>query len=120
MTRILHSGRTVTGPVVAFDVRWEGEPAGRTVRWATTVTSPDCKETVDLVYETEDGRFAAQYVLAENTRGRRDVAEDADLGEQEIVVRFPAEAVGVAAEWPSWRAVIDVDGTVVAEQVVRT
>jgi hypothetical protein len=33
-------------------------------------------------------------------------------------VRFPTSSVGVASTWPTWRAVINVDGQDVAEHVI--
>jgi hypothetical protein len=42
---------------------------------------------------------------------------DAEVGSAGITARFPTNVVGVAVEWPVWRAVITVDGADVAEQV---
>jgi hypothetical protein len=57
--------------------------------------------------------------VLDGVSGRRhDLAEDADLSDDELVVRFPANVVGVAVEWPVWTAVITVDGDDVAHHVV--
>ena len=118
MTQIVHAGRTETKVVVAFDIRWEGElSGGGSVTWSMTVTSPDGQDSVRLAYELVDGE-AAQYVLDRVSGRRQDVTPDADLGDDEITVRFPTASVGVAAPWPSWRAVITVDGEDVAERLL--
>src|SRR3954447_6894207 len=109
MLEITDSGRTITGAFVAFDVRWEGgssEP--ETGTWSMAITEGD--ETVHLVYERRDGDFVAQYVDDSSTGRRRDVDEDADLRDHEITVRFPADVVGVAVEWPAWKATLAVPG----------
>jgi hypothetical protein len=118
MTRldISDCGRTVAGDVVAFSLRWEGEPGGDLVL-AVRVTSPDGAETVELGYALGAGEDQ-QYVEADGRRQRVDT--DADLGDGEITARFPAEVVGVAIEWPVWTAVVTADGQVVAEQVIPT
>jgi len=119
MTDIVHAGRTETDVVVAFDIRWQGDLAGRrSVAWSMTVTSPDGQEAVSLVYQLVDGAFAAQFVLDRTSGRRQSLAQDADVGEDEITVRFPTSSVGVAASWPSWRAVITVDGEDVAERLL--
>lgn len=119
MTDIVHAGRTETDVVVAFDIRWEGDLTGqRSVTWSMTVTSPDGREAVGLVYRLVDGAFDAQFVVDRTSGRRQNLAQDADLGDDEITVRFPTSSVGVAASWPSWRAVINVDGEDVAERLL--
>jgi hypothetical protein len=117
MTEIRECGRTVGGGVVAFTISWEGELAGN-VAWVVTVSGDDPGERVALVHERAADAFSGQYVEAE---GRRtDVDEDVTLGDDDITARFPAEVVGVAAEWPVWKAALVVDGTVVSEQIIPT
>jgi hypothetical protein len=112
---IEHAGRTVTGGFVAFDIRWEGDlPTEAEVRWAMVVSEGN--EEVVLVHARR-GDTASQYVLG--TAGRDDVEPDADVSENEITARFPAESVGVAVEWPVWTAVITVDGEECTRQVVQ-
>ena len=119
MTQIVHSGRTVVAALVAFDIRWDDDLSGRdSVLWSMVITSPDGQETVQLGYEMVDGAFSAQFVTDRSSARQQNVDEDADVGEREITVRFPASSVGVAAEWPTWRAVITVDGVDVAERVL--
>ncbi len=119
MTEIVHAGRTETSKVVAFDIRWDGDLSGSdSVVWSVFVTSADGQEAVELGYRVENGAFAGQYVHDHNSARRHDVDEDADLLEREITVRFPTDRVGVAVEWPTWRAVITVDGTEVAEHLL--
>jgi len=119
MTEIVHAGRTETDVVVAFDIRWDGDLSGRrSVTWSMTVTSEDGQDSVRLAYERVDGEFAAQYVLDRASGRRQDVDEDVDLDNDEITVRFPTASVGVAASWPSWRAVITVDDEDVAERLL--
>jgi hypothetical protein len=117
MTEIRECGRTVGGGVVAFTIAWEGELAGD-VAWVVTVSGDDPGERVALVHERAGDAFSGQYVEAE---GRRtDLDEDATRGDDDITARFPAEVVGVAAEWPVWKAALVVDGTVVSEQIIPT
>jgi hypothetical protein len=119
MTQITRAGRTTTKELVAFDVGWEGDlSAYDSVVWSMMVTSADGQETVQLGYQVFHGRFSAQFVRDVATDRQEDLDEDADLRDREITVRFPAERVGVAVEWPSWRAVITVDGSDVAEHLV--
>ena len=118
MTQIVHAGRTETDVVVAFDIRWEGELSGHSVTWSMTVTSPDGQDSVRLAYQRVDGEFAAQYVLDRASGRRKDIDADADLDDDEITVRFPTNSVGVAASWPSWRAVLTVDDEDVAEHLL--
>jgi hypothetical protein len=112
MTSIQRAGRTITGDLVAFDVRWEGPLTGSTVVWSMVVS--DGASEVRLSHERAGEEAAAQYVVDAATGRRQDVAVDADLHDEEITLRFPAEAVGVAVEWPVWVAVISVDGQDVA------
>ena len=124
MTQILHSGHALAANVVAFDIRWEDGPTGRddqqTVLWSMLVTSADGEESVQLGYEVVGGAFSGQFVTDRATGRRQDLDEDADLLDGEITVRFPAGTVGFAADWPTWRAVITVDGRDVAEDVSTT
>lgn len=116
MTQILHAGSTATDIFVAFDVRWDDDLSGNdSVLWSMIITSPDGRETVQLGYKVVDGTFAAQFVNDWNTASQQNVDQDADFRETEITVRFPASSVGVAAEWPTWRAVLNVNGRDVAE-----
>lgn len=118
MTRveIVECGRTVAGEVVAWDIQWDGEPDGDVV-WAVHVSSPDQNETVELAY-ARGASGEQQYVVGQT--GRHDVDTDADVSDGEITARFPAEAVGVAVEWPVWTAVLVVGGEVVSERVIPT
>ena len=119
MAQIVHAGRTETKVVVAFDIRWQGDlSGGRSVTWSMTVTSPDGRDSVRLAYQLLDGASAEQFVLDRASGRRQDVDPDADLDGDEITVRFPTASVGVAATWPSWRAVITVDGEDVAERLL--
>jgi hypothetical protein len=117
MTEIRECGRTVGGGVVAFTIAWDGELTGG-VAWVVTVTADDSGERVALVHERVDGGFSAQYVEAEGRR--RDVGEDATIGDDDITARFPADVVGVAVDWPVWKAALVVDGTAVSEQIIPT
>ena len=117
-------GRTTAADVVAFTVRWAGElPASGTVTWAARVTGPDGREAVQLGYERASrggGAVDRQYV-EDLTSGRlQELAADAEVGTGEVTVRFPATAVGVAVEWPTWQAVIAVDGVELATQAITT
>jgi hypothetical protein len=119
MTQILHAGRTVTKVVVAFDVSWEGDLSGAgSVLWAMSVTSQDGSETVELGYRRTADGFAEQYVHDLSGERQQTFDEDADFRDGEITVRFPTSSVGVATTWPTWRAVINVDGQDVAEHVI--
>jgi hypothetical protein len=115
MVSIAHAGRTTAGDLVAFDVRWEGPLAGSSVGWSMVVS--DGESEVRLCHERA-GDSAAQYVVDGTSGRRQDVAVDADVGEDEITARFPADAVGVAVEWSVWVAVLTVDGKDVAQQAV--
>lgn len=118
MTQILECGRTMAGAFIAFSIRWDGDlPSEGTVSWSMVVTSGDGSDELRLGYERAGGSFSQQYVDDRASGRRQPVEEDADLKDDEITARFPASVVGVAVEWPVWRAVIAVDGTDVAEQV---
>ena len=113
---ITNCGRTVSGDFVAWDVRWDGElPADVDVQWSMVVA--DGEEEVRLVHGRR-GDVAEQYVVG--AAGREDVDADADLSGGEITVRFPADVVGVAVEWPVWTAVLTVAGEDVSQRVVPT
>ena len=112
---IEHAGRTIAGGLVAFDIRWEGDlPPEAEVRWVMVVS--DGNEEIELVHARR-GDTASQYVRG--TAGRDDLEPDADVSEDEITARFPAESVGVAVEWPVWTAVIAVDGEELTRRVVQ-
>jgi hypothetical protein len=115
MVSIAHAGRTTTGDLVAFDVRWEGSLTGSAVVWSMVVSGGASE--VRLCHERA-GETVGQYVVDGASGRRRDVDVDADLHDDEITVRFPADAVGVAVEWPVWVAVVTVDGQEVARQAV--
>ena len=119
MVAIQHAGHTVTPELVAFDVRWEGDLGGSTVVWSMVVSGSGAAE-VRLCHERSAGGSApaAQYVVDRETGRRRDVEPDADVDDGEVTVRFPADVVGVAVEWPVWTAVVTVDGRDVASQLV--
>jgi hypothetical protein len=106
---IEHCGRTVAADLVAFAIRWSGELPDHEVTWSVRVTSEDGREHVELGYARTSGG-ASQFALDAATGRRQEVAEDADLDDHEITVRFPADVVGVAIEWPTWQAVISVAG----------
>jgi hypothetical protein len=119
MTQILHAGRTVTDVVVAFDVSWDDDlSAAGSVLWTMAVTSQDGAETVELGYRRTADGFAEQYVHDLSGERQQSFDEDADFRDGEITVRFPTSSVGVATTWPTWRAVINVDGRDVAEHVI--
>lgn len=119
MLEIIDGGRTLAGGFVAFDIQWDGEATGSgTATWSVAITEGEGSETVHLVYERRDGDFVAQYVDDTSTGRRRDVDEDADLRDHEITVRFPADVVGVAVEWPVWKASMTVPGEETATAVV--
>ena len=115
MVQISGCGRTVGGGLVAINIRWEGEIASEApVLWMMEVS--DGEESVHLGHQ-RNGSVVTQFVDAAGTGRREEVEESADLGDGEITVRFPAEVVGVALEWPVWRAVIAVDGAEVASEM---
>jgi hypothetical protein len=119
MLQITRSGRTVAGGFVAFDIAWEGElPPDSAVLWSMEVTNQEGTESVDLGYQHSSGVDDTQFVDAQSSGRREEVPADADLSDGEITVRFPTEVVGVAVEWPVWKAVIVVDGSPVASEVV--
>jgi hypothetical protein len=82
------------------------------------VTNQEGTESVDLGYQRGNGADDTQFVDDPASGRREEVPADADLSDGEITVRFPTEVVGVAVEWPVWKAVIVVDGTPVASEVV--
>ncbi len=119
MTRILHAGRTITDVVVAFDVSWDDDlSAAGAVLWSMLVSSQDGSETIELGYRRTPDGSVEQYVHDLSGKRQQAVDEDADLRDGEITVRFQTSSVGVATTWPTWRAVINVDGRDVAEHVV--
>jgi hypothetical protein len=117
-------GRTTAAGVVAFTVRWAGDlPPSGTVTWAARVTAPDGREAVLLGYQLalqSRGPDARQYVEDLSSGRVQELAADAEVDAEEVTVRFPASAVGVAVEWPTWQAVIAVDGAEVATQTITT
>ncbi len=116
MTQIRHCGRTVAGDFIAFDIQWDGDlPAARSLAWGIVITAPDGKETVRLTLQQVDGQ-ATQYVEASS--GRVELDADAEVDDGEVTVRFPANVVGVAVEWPVWTAVIEADGQELSTCVV--
>src|SRR5688500_2633861 len=118
MTEILHCGRTVSGGVVGIDIRWDGPLTPRqSVLWSMVVSSDDGTDEIRLSHGRA-GDSVQQFVDDLSSGRRRDVEPDADVGDDEVVVRFPTDVVGVAVEWPVWRAVITVDGEDVAAKVV--
>jgi hypothetical protein len=114
MVQIRECGRTVAGTLVAFDIQWDGDLAGDDDAWSAVICSPE-NEEVCLVHRVSGGT-AEQY--AEGTAGRQDVDVDADLRDDDVIVRFPASVVGVATEWPTWVAVVTVDGEEVAREAI--
>ena len=113
---IKHCGRTAAGDFVAFDIQWDGPlPSARSLAWRMVVTAPDGKETVRLTLQQVEGR-ATQHVEA--TSGRMELDADAEIDDGEVTVRFPANVVGVAVEWPVWTAVLEADGEELATCVV--
>jgi hypothetical protein len=118
MVRIVECGRTLAGDYVAFDIQWEGDlDTPGSVLWAMSVSS-DGGETVRLGYQ-RSGDDATQFVDDDVSGRRSEVDPDADVGDGEITVRFPAPAVGVAVEWPLWRALLVVDGEQVADCIAN-
>jgi hypothetical protein len=104
-----HCGRTIAASVVAYDIRWTGElPTDREVTWAVRVVSDDGASQVELGHRRAGGRVS-QYALDLSTGRTQEVPANADLNGDEITVRFPTDVVGVAIEWPTWQAVIEVD-----------
>ena len=116
MVSIGHAGRTITGDLVAFDVRWEGSLPGASVVWSMVVS--DGASEVRLSHERAGDEAVGQYVVDSASGRRSDVDVDADVQDDEITARFPADVVGVAVEWPVWVAVVTVDGQDVAHQAV--
>ena len=118
MTQILECGRTIAGEYVAFDICWEGDLSQGTVVWSMEVAGADGAEKIRLGHQRTDGERPEQFVDDLATGRRQGLEADAEVGDAEITARFPANIVGVAVEWPVWRAVITVDGADVAERVV--
>ena len=111
---IEHCGRTVAASVVAFDIRWVGDlPEDAAMTWAVRVASADGGSGLELGHRRDRGR-PAQYARDVTTGREQEVGPDADLVDGGITVRFPLEVVGVAVEWPTWQAVVVVDGQDVA------
>jgi hypothetical protein len=107
-------GRTIAASVVAFDIVWSGElPADREVTWAVRVTSDDAASQLELGHR-RDGSSVVQYARDLGTGRVQQLDADADVEDGEVTVRFPADVVGVAVEWPTWQAVLEVDGEDVA------
>lgn len=115
---IEHCGRTTAAAVVAFDIQWSGDlPPDREVTWAVRVASPDGDGRVELGHQ-RSGAGTSQYALDLTSGRRQEVGVDADLEDGEITVRFPTDVVGLAVEWPTWQAVIEVGGEDVASLAV--
>ena len=105
-----HCGRTIAASVVAFDIQWTGElPEDREVTWAVRVADPRGDSQVELGLRRV-GRQVSQYARDLSTGLTQEVRPDADLDGAEITVRFPTDVVGTAVEWPTWQAVIEVEG----------
>ena len=119
MTEISHCGRTVSGDIVGIDLRWDGalEPQ-ESVMWSVFVTSEDGADEIHLGH-LRSGGSVQQFVDDRSTGRRQAVEPDADVSDDEIVVRFPTNVVGVAVDWPVWKAVITVDGEDLATRVVH-
>ena len=110
LATIEHCGRTIAASVVAFDIRWSGDlPEDRELTWAVRVASGEADGEVELGHRRE-GQRVSQYARDLSTGRTQEVSPDADLNGAGITVRFPADIVGLAVEWPTWRAVIEVDG----------
>jgi hypothetical protein len=119
MVQIVGCGRTVAGQVVAFDIKWEGDlTAHHAVLWGVEVSQGE--ECVLLGHGRIEGDFAEQFVEDTGTGRRQKLDDDADLGEDEVTARFPADVVGVAADWPLWTAIIRADGQEIAREVIPT
>jgi hypothetical protein len=113
-----HCGRTTAATVVAFDIRWSGDlPRDGEVTWAVRVATADGNGRVELGHR-RSGSGMSQYALDLTTGRRQDVGPDADVQDGEVTVRFPADVVGLAVEWPIWQAVIAVGGEDVASLAV--
>ena len=119
MTRIRECGRSIGGGTVVFDIEWEGELGAGDQAFMVSITSSDGREQVRLVHARPGGGAPpSQYVEAD--AGRQEVDVDADLADDHLTARFPAEVVGVAVEWPVWQAALMLDGSPVAEAVIPT
>ena len=118
MVEITHCGRTISGDVVGIDIRWDGDLAAQgSVLWSMLVTSDDDSDEVHLGY-VRSGDSVEQFVDDRTTGRRHSLEPDADVDDDEIILRFPTNVVGVAVEWPVWKAVITVDGQEVATRIV--
>ena len=118
MVEITHCGRTISGDVVGIDLRWEGDLASeQSVLFSMLVSSEDDAEEIHLGH-FRSGAEVEQFVDDRASGRRHSVEPDADVDDHEIILRFPASVVGVAVEWPVWKAVITVDGQEVAARVV--
>ena len=117
MTEIRECGRTIGGGVVAFHIEWDGGLTGETVASVVTIDNEDDSERVVLCHERSAGS-AVQFVASDGRR--QEVREDVTLEDDQVTVRFPLDVVGVAADWPTWKALLVVDGETVAEQALPT
>jgi hypothetical protein len=115
---ITHCGRTLTGDVVGIDIQWDGRlDARQSVIWSMFVSSEDGADEIHLGH-LRAGDSVEQFVDDQGSGRRESVQPDADVSDHEIVIRFPANVVGVAVEWPVWKAVIAVDGQDITTRVV--
>ena len=115
---ITHCGRTITGNIVGIDIQWSGRlDPQQSVVWSMFVSSEDGADEVHLGH-LRAGDSIEQFVDDRSSGRRQSVEPDADVSDAEIVIRFPANVVGVAIEWPVWKAVIAVDGQDIATRVV--
>lgn len=118
MTEISHCGRTISGDTVGIDISWEGALAPQqSVLWSIFVSSDDGTDEIHLGH-IRSGDAAEQFVDDLGSGRRHPVDPDADVSDDEIIVRFPTSVVGVAVDWPVWKAVITVDGQDVATRVI--
>ncbi len=122
MTQILECGRSIGGGTVVFDIEWEGGLSGDRLGYCVTIISSDNSEQVTLVHQRGAGEEGAgageQYVEAAGDR--RPVTVDADVSDDHVTARFPQDVVGVAVDWPVWKAALLSDGSPVAEAVIAT
>ena len=117
---IRECGRTTGGGVVVFDVTWDGYLEAGTVAWVVTIDNDDDSERVVLCLERSGGSDGTvrQFVAADGRQ--QDVSLDATVEDDHVTVRFPADVVGVAVDWPVWKALLVLDGIAVSEQVIPT
>ncbi len=123
MAKIQECGRSIGGGTVAVDIEWQGELSGSSIAWVVTISSSDGSEHVRLVHErsgdgSSDAAEGVQYV--ERDGSRHEVGDDADVHDDHITARFPLDTVGVAADWPVWKAALHSDGSPVDEAVIPT